>query len=184
MRGKRVVGGLVLAMAFAGCLRIGPEPERFRAETATARLIDSAGDTIGTAIFQEFRENGDFAVRITLTAEGLPEGEHGIHIHEVGRCDPPDFQSAGGHYNPAGSQHGLEDDDGPHAGDLPNLTVSADGSVTQELVNPRVRLAEGDAALLDEDGSALVIHEQRDDQQTDPSGDSGARIACGVLVTR
>jgi Cu-Zn family superoxide dismutase len=109
-----------------------------------------------------------------------------MHLHQVGRCDQggtPTFASAGGHYNPAGRQHGTQNPEGPHAGDLPNVTVGADGRLTLPdsgvvaVMNETAR-----AGLLDPDGTALVIHAQADDYRTDPSGNSGARIACGVLT--
>lgn len=141
-------------------------------------LIDREGQRIGTAQISEENEG----VRIAIQASNLPSGTKGIHFHQTGRCDPPDFQSAGGHFAPAGRQHGLENPQGPHAGDMPNLQVAADGSVDATIENPRVTLREGEPnSLLDADGTALVIHAEEDDQRTDPTGDSGDRIACGVL---
>jgi superoxide dismutase, Cu-Zn family len=112
----------------------------------------------------------------------LPAGPRGIHFHETGRCDGPDFQSAGGHFAPEGRQHGLENPQGPHAGDLPNLPVADNGTVDTTFVTTLVTLRPGQPnSLLDGNGTALVIHAQRDDQRTDPSGDSGDRVACGVV---
>jgi Cu-Zn family superoxide dismutase len=116
-------------------------------------------------------------IALTLTAQGLEAGERGVHVHTTGRCDPPDFQTAGAHWNPRERQHGLENPQGAHAGDMPNLTVAADGtgSASYTLSDATV------AAMLEGDGSAFVIHAASDDQRTDPSGNSGDRVACGVF---
>ncbi|HZU06077.1 MAG TPA: superoxide dismutase family protein [Chloroflexota bacterium] len=146
---------------------------------ARAELRDSTGAVVGTATFTEDATG----VHISVVVQGLPPGEHGIHLHAVGRCDPPDFMSAGGHYNPGGRLHGLMNLQGPHEGDLPNLFVGADGTATYQVYNPRVTLQVGAAnSLFTADGTALVIHADPDDYITDPAGNSGARIACGVIV--
>jgi Cu-Zn family superoxide dismutase len=123
---------------------------------------------------------------LRINAQGLPPGEHGMHIHDVGRCEPPTFESAGPHWNPEDKQHGLHNPQGPHRGDLPNATVGEDGrlqaTVTVEGSNLRGSRAHGFAnQIIDDNGAALVIHAQADDMQTDPSGNSGDRIACAVL---
>ena len=146
---------------------------------ALARLIDDKGQTVGSAVFSQ--EGG--GVRIILDVAGLPAGDKAVHIHEVGRCDPPAFESAGAHFNPTKAEHGSSNPRGPHAGDLPDVTVNADGKghmeVTAELVTLDKKVP---ASLLDADGSAIVIHERADDKRTDPAGESGARIACGVIA--
>jgi len=114
---------------------------------------------------------------LPVAASGLPHGIHGIHLHSVGRCDPPDFASAGPHWNPAGRKHGLNNPAGPHAGDLPNVEVAANGVLGATVVVSGANMA----SLLDADGSALVIHAAADDNITDPSGNSGPRIACAVI---
>jgi Cu-Zn family superoxide dismutase len=116
-------------------------------------------------------------VSFRIYAAGLPHGIHGLHVHAVGRCDPPGFASAGGHWNPASRQHGMNNPQGPHAGDLPNVEVSANGALSTTVTLPNASLA----ALVDTDGAALVLHEKADDYATDPSGSSGARIACAIL---
>lgn len=141
-------------------------------------LEDSDDAKVGTAILEE----EDEGVNIHVEATKLPEGKHGFHIHEKGVCESPDFESAGGHYNPEDTNHGFDDPDGPHAGDLPNLEVDEDGSVYEDFVAEGVTLEEGeDNSLLDGDGTSLVIHADADDNKSQPSGDSGDRIACGVI---
>lgn len=149
------------------------------ASSAQAVLKHANGETIGTLTLTE--ESG--GVRITGTLSGVPAGEHGFHLHAVGLCEAPDFKSAGGHFNPASAQHGLNNPSGPHAGDLPNLTVGTEGSTTVNLLAERVTLSTGANALLDSDGAAIVIHEGPDDNVSDPAGNSGARIVCGVIST-
>lgn len=145
---------------------------------ATADLKNAKGEAVGTAGLWE-DANG---VRIAAHVRGILAGRHGFHIHAVGKCDPPDFMTAAGHYNPGGKKHGLRSPDGPHAGDLPNLAVGADGTGGLEYVTKLVTLGPGPTSLFDGDGSALVIHANPDDDVTDPTGNSGGRIACGVIT--
>lgn len=151
----------------------GVSPAEAAGMRAVALLRTATGAAAGTATAAS--ANGQ--TTISLNVEGLPPGEHGVHVHTTGRCDPPAFESAGGHWNPDGTRHGLESPQGQHAGDLPNLTVGADGRGTLEY---RLKGGAFDG-LMDADGSAFVVHASRDDQRTDPSGDSGDRIACGVF---
>jgi Cu-Zn family superoxide dismutase len=148
------------------------------AGAATAVMRDASGRTVGTAAFGEVAGG----VRLTLQVSGLTPGNHGIHVHAVGQCDPPAFTSAGAHFNPEVKQHGLSNAAGPHAGDLPVLVAAASGQASYTATTPRVSLGAGPDSLFDADGSALVIHAADDDQMTDPTGNSGDRIACGVLV--
>ena len=145
---------------------------------ATAQLKDTHGNSIGTA---QFTQNPAGGVNISLQAQGLEPGEHGIHIHEKGDCSSSDFKSAGEHLNPTSAKHGLDNLQGPHAGDLPNLIVNEDGSASYAATDERVTLSEGEGALLRSGGTSLVIHADPDDQMTDPSGNSGDREACGVI---
>lgn len=145
---------------------------------ASAVLRDASGAVVGTATFRQ-AGNG---VAISFQGRGLPAGQHGIHVHETGRCDAPDFATAGGHFNPADRQHGLQNPAGAHAGDLPNLTVGANGNASFNATNTMVTLGAGANSLLKTGGTALVIHADRDDEMTNPSGNSGARIACGVIT--
>lgn len=146
---------------------------------AEASVINTEGDEIGTLTLTETEEG----VTIAGVLEGIPEGEHGFHIHETGECDAADgFKSAGGHFAPRGNQHGFDNADGPHAGDMRNQIAGADGQLALNVNNDMVSLTEGDEGyLLDDDGSALVVHAGPDDYETDPSGNSGDRIACGVI---
>jgi Cu-Zn family superoxide dismutase len=144
-----------------------------------AHLRDASGRVVGTAVLlQEGSE-----VRLVLDVAGLPPGDKGVHLHEVGRCEAPGFESAGAHFNPTKAAHGTQNPRGPHAGDLPNLTVDAKGIGHLEVSLKGVSLAKkGPTSLVDGDGTALVVHAERDDLRTDPAGNSGARIACGVIL--
>jgi Cu-Zn family superoxide dismutase len=166
----------VLSWLAAGCG--GGSESRGAAPVAAADLRDAAGRDVGMAQLSEEAEG----VRILLEVHGLPPGAKGLHIHESGNCDAPDFKSAGGHFNPEGKQHGLENPRGPHAGDLPNLEVKQDGTGRLDATDDRITLGSGPGSLFDADGSALVIHADRDDQKTDPAGNSGDRLVCGVIV--
>jgi Cu-Zn family superoxide dismutase len=153
-------------------------PEQQPVQTATAAMKDVEGKQIGTATLTESGEG----IRISLDVSKLPAGAHGIHIHSVGKCDPPDFKSAGPHFNPDGKKHGMKNPDGPHAGDLSNIEVGADGTVKTSVTTKLVTLGAGKNSLFPEGGTALVIHADPDDEKTDPAGNSGARIACGVIT--
>jgi Cu-Zn family superoxide dismutase len=147
---------------------------------APMALVNSLGAPIGTV--RAWQTAGGVTFRID--ASGLPHGIHGIHVHAVGRCDPPDFTTAGAHWNPLDRKHGTNNPAGPHAGDLPNVEVAANGVLAATVTLPNASLtapAGTPGALLDADGAALVIHAAADDYMTDPSGNSGARIACAVL---
>jgi Cu-Zn family superoxide dismutase len=144
---------------------------------ARAVLEDAQGKEIGTATFTPAKGG----VRVQVRVAGLTPGKHGIHIHAAGKCEPPDFKSAGGHLNPSGRKHGLHNPEGAHAGDLPNLTVGKDGKAATAFTARGATLGEGPGSLLGPDGAALVIHADPDDEKTDPAGSSGARIACGVV---
>ena len=163
----RILIPVAAAAALTACAAIEPEGG------APMPLVNASGQSIGTV--RAWQTAGGVSFRISAT--GLPHGVHGLHVHAVGRCDPPDFKSAGAHWNPAGKQHGMNNPAGPHAGDLPNVEVAANG-----VLNATVTLAGASmASLLDADGAALVLHATADDYKTDPSGNSGARIACAVI---
>jgi Cu-Zn family superoxide dismutase len=169
------VAGLA-ALTLAGCNKERMETGTPVAggATATALLRTATGTDAGRATATEVAGG----VRFTLDARGLPAGTHGAHIHMVGRCDAPDFTTAGSHWNPTAMKHGSLNPQGPHEGDLPNLLVGTDGRGTIGVTVPGATLA----GLLDPDGSAIVVHAAADDLKTDPSGNSGGRIACGVFA--
>jgi Cu-Zn family superoxide dismutase len=145
---------------------------------AGVTLRDSSGRVVGSAVLLQ-RGGG---VRILIDLKGVTPGTKAVHIHEVGRCDPPSFESAGAHFNPTKAEHGTANPRGPHAGDLPNITVDATGQGHLEVTASRVTLERGRASLFGADGSALVVHAGPDDMRTDPEGNSGVRVACGVIV--
>ena len=164
-----------LAVATAGCNRAEPEtglPVAGGAR-ATAMLTTATGAPAGRATVTEVGGG----LRYSFDVQGLPPGTHGAHVHTVGRCDAPDFASAGGHWNPTTAKHGSMNPAGPHQGDLPNLIVGSDGRGTLAATVPGQSMA----GLLDADGAALMIHATADDLMTDPAGNSGARIACGII---
>lgn len=173
MRRLLVVGAAT--MLLGGCASMPAETEPLSAEAA---LKDKDGKDVGRATIIETGEG----VRIAVTGYRLPPGAHGLHIHAVGRCDPPQFASAGGHFNPASKQHGTQNPAGPHAGDLPNLEVAASGEGGIDATTKLVTLQPGSTSLLGPAGTSLVVHAAADDYKTDPSGNSGDRIACGVIT--
>lgn len=173
----RTVPLAAAALVFAGCMQsssTGTASSAAPAPGARASLVAADGASRGTARLSD----ASGGILVQVDAQGVPAGVHGIHIHTTGRCDAPDFASAGGHWNPTSRQHGRDNPQGAHHGDLPNMTVGADGRGSMQLTTPGGSLAE----LFDADGAALVIHANADDDRTDPSGNSGGRIACGVIT--
>lgn len=179
MDGMRAAGWLLVAALVSGGCAGGRSTASEPTRLAWAELKNARGESVGSAIFRE--EGG--RVRIVVQASELTPGPHGVHVHTVGRCEPPAFQSAGGHFNPLGKKHGLENADGVHGGDLPNLEADANGRAEYVTVTRRLTLAPGQTSVFDADGSAIVVHAGADDQRTDPSGNSGDRVLCGQLVT-
>lgn len=165
------------AVGLVGCARESEVEPPSATTDARAELRDSGGRLVANA---SVISSGD-RLRVRVEASGLAPGSYAAHIHAVGRCDPPSFESAGAHWNPTGREHGSQNPDGAHLGDLPNLLVGANGEGSFEFGIAGASLSGGRNALLDEDGAALVIHASPDDYRTDPSGNSGARLACGVL---
>ncbi len=144
-------------------------------QSFSTEIINAKSEIIGEAIFSQ-TEKG---VKIQVSAKNLSPGVKAIHIHETAKCEPPDFQKTGSHYNPEKKKHGFHNPRGYHAGDLPNITVKQSGEVNVTITAPAVQLTAD--SLLDEDGSSLVIHERADDYTTDPAGNSGSRIACSAI---
>jgi Cu-Zn family superoxide dismutase len=169
----RTVATVIASLVLAGCASMSSPADN----TARAEVRNGTGQAVGTATFTQVGS----AVRVLLEVQGLPPGPHGVHVHAVGKCDGPDFASAGAHFNPQGRQHGALNPQGPHGGDLPNITVAADGKGRLESTTELMSVAGGPSSVFDADGSALVIHAAPDDFRTDPTGNSGARIACGVI---
>ncbi|MDN4525592.1 superoxide dismutase family protein [Fictibacillus fluitans] len=149
-----------------------------KSSPVTVQLMDSKGKQAGTATLEQAAEG----VKVKVEAKGLTPGKHGIHFHENGVCEVPIFESAGKHFNTMKKQHGFENPKGPHVGDLKNITADQSGKASGDLMSSLVTLQEGkDNSLLKEGGTALVVHAQADDYKTDPSGNSGDRILCGVI---
>ena len=148
------------------------------AETAKAVLKDKSGKEVGTVDLVQTPHG----VLLKMSLKSIPVGEHAFHIHVVGKCEPP-FTTAGGHFNPGSKKHGMEAAEGAHAGDMPNLHVPANGELVIEIANPAISLVKGQpTSVFDADGSAIVIHAKADDYKSDPAGNAGDRIACGVIV--
>ncbi len=146
--------------------------------TAKATIVNAQGEQIGSAQLKQTARG----VLITLNVSKLPPGMHAFHIHSVGKCDPPDFKSAGPHFNPTGKKHGKKNPEGHHAGDLPNISVKPSGKGYVGVVVPDVTLGPGPNSLFSPEGTSIVIHAKPDDETTDPAGNAGDRIACGVIT--
>jgi Cu-Zn family superoxide dismutase len=168
---------LPIALIAAGALAVSTEAQE---QKASATFINANNEQIGTAMLTQTPGG----VLIDINVKGVPSGEHGFHIHETGKCEPPDFKSAGGHYNPTNAKHGFVAGNDKHAGDMPNQFVQDDGVLRAHVLNSQVTLKDGEATLFDADGSALVIHMGADDYNSQPSGEAGERFACAVIMQR
>ena len=167
----------VLLLASTPATRAAPAADGGQPASVVTTLKDRQGHSVGTVTVTETPHG----LLVRGTVAGLPSGPHAIHFHETGKCEPP-FTSAGGHFNPEQKTHGVLSPGGPHAGDLPNLVVPASGKLGFEIFAPGLSLSSGSGAVLDADGTAIVVHAKADDHMSQPAGDSGDRIACGVLA--
>ncbi len=164
------VGGIAAVMLAAASMPAA-------AQSASAPLKNAQGHDVGSVNLTQTPHG----VLINVSVKGLPPGEHAFHVHAVGKCEPP-FTSAGGHFNPGAKKHGLLAAEGHHAGDMPNLHIPQSGDLVVEILNAEITLDKGKPnSVFDADGSAVVIHAGSDDYKTDPTGEAGGRIACGVI---
>ncbi len=175
---NRIATGAAVC-TIAACSQSG-RPVASSAPTANAHaaVMNTAGERIGMATLTQ---DVGGTVHVHLKVSGLTPGLHGVHIHAVGSCVAPTFASAGGHFNPQSKHHGLNNAAGPHAGALPNMTVDASGNAEYDARTSRISLTPGANSLFDADGSAIVVHATADDNMTDPAGNAGARVACGLI---
>jgi Cu-Zn family superoxide dismutase len=172
-----IVGGV---LSYVAAHQAQEQKNKAPHDSVTVELKNGKGESVGTAVITATGKQG---VRIKLDLKNLPPGQHALHFHEMAKCEGPDFTTAGAHFNPDKKMHGLKNPQGAHAGDMNNFNVSANGTSMQTVTNKFVNLGDnGGTALFGGNGTALVIHAKADDQKTDPSGNSGDRIACGVVT--
>lgn len=180
MRVLIVMGALLLAACGPRAESLGKVTGAPPSLMLSTRLLAADGNSLGEVELLQMATG----VQLIARVQGLPAGDYAMHLHAVGRCAGPDFSSAGPHFNPEARQHGRDNPMGAHAGDLPNISISAKGAGDLDIMLPGLRLNDGNAPLIDGDGAAVVLHAKPDDYRSDPAGNAGARIACGEIKLR
>ena len=168
---------ITLSLVFSA-ISLGKATDKAKPISVTTVIHDASGKELGTANLTSIF-NG---IKIKLDLKGFTPGNHGIHFHENGLCEGPDFKTAGGHFNPFHKEHGVHNEKGPHVGDLPNIEADAQGNIQIEFVSLSATLDQTEKSLFQKGGTSLIIHAKEDDLKTSPSGGSGDRVACGVIT--